>query len=325
MKRFKVATFNLYNLVLPGVLYYGQRDYSELDYQKKLEWIAGRLRELDADVVGFQEVFHEEALRQALKLSGLGYKHIYVSGEESAELQPRCALASRFPIEECESIEDFPALVPSVLGAESCQFRRPVLRALIRVGQSEVSFFVLHLKSKRPEIPEGFGDDGTGQVLGKAIALGMRGREAVALRLILVEEMKDNSRPVIVLGDLNDSASSVTTEMITGSFPRRGLRGVEKKGVWDTLLYNAGQLETLRASRDIHYTHIHEGHYECLDHIFVSEEFYHQNRRGLGVVEYLRVFNDHLVDRKSWRVGQPVWTSDHAPVLASIRFYKHHS
>lgn len=100
--------------------------------------------------MGFQEVFHEAALRQALKLSGLGYKHVYVSGRESEDLQPRCALASKFPIDECESIEDFPALIPSVLGGEACQFRRPLLRALVRIGLSQVSFFVLDLKSKRP-------------------------------------------------------------------------------------------------------------------------------------------------------------------------------
>lgn len=320
MKRIKVATFNLYNLVLPGVLYYGQRDYSELDYRKKVSWIAGRLRDMDADVVGFQEVFHRAALEDVLAEADLGYKHVYLAGRETEEAEPFCALASRFPFEECGAIEDFPGAVSSVLGGSGA-FRRPVLRVLIRVDSIQLMFFVVHLKSKRAEIPEGYEDDGVGQVLGKAISLGIRAREAAALRLILHREMGGNERAVLVLGDLNDSSSSVTTEMVTGVGPRRGMKREDKKGVWDTLLYSAGQLEALRTSKDVHYTHIHESRYESLDHIFVSEEFYHQNRRALGVLEYMRVFNDHLVDRGAWRVSQPRWTSDHAPVLASIRFH----
>ena len=319
MKRFKVATFNLYNLVLPETRYYSNRKYSKNDYRKKVDWIAARLKEMDADVVGFQEVFHKEALKEVLAASGLGYDHVYVT-EETGK-QPVCGLASRFPLKESESNTDFPACIPKVLGESYSHFRRPLLRALLQVGQHKVNFFVVHLKSKRPDIPPGY-DDATGEALGQAVSLAIRGSEAAAVRMCLVEKMKNNRRPVVVLGDLNDSATSVTTDMITGSGPQRRHDHEEKREIWDTLLYSTSHFERLRSYRDVYYTHIHDSHYDCLDHIFVSEEFFHRNRESVGAVEYMRVFNDHLVDRTAWRMGQPHWTSDHAQVLVSIRFRK---
>jgi len=51
------ATFNLYNLHLPGQRIYTDADgWSPEEYDAKVKWIGARLRELDADVIGFQEV-----------------------------------------------------------------------------------------------------------------------------------------------------------------------------------------------------------------------------------------------------------------------------
>jgi endonuclease/exonuclease/phosphatase (EEP) superfamily protein YafD len=43
------------------------------------------------------------------------------------------------------------------------------------------------------------------KALGHARSLIIRAAESAAVRCILVDEMRNNSRPVIVLGDLNDS------------------------------------------------------------------------------------------------------------------------
>ena len=62
MSAFSVATFNLYNLVKAETPYYGNRRYSTEQFNRKVAWVAGQLDSMDADIVGFQEVFHTEAL-----------------------------------------------------------------------------------------------------------------------------------------------------------------------------------------------------------------------------------------------------------------------
>ena len=60
----KVGTFNVLNLARPGERYYpDEKPYSAAEYEKKAAWIVGQLGRMDADLVGFQEVFHEDALR----------------------------------------------------------------------------------------------------------------------------------------------------------------------------------------------------------------------------------------------------------------------
>jgi len=87
--KWKIGTFNLFNLVLPEVPYYGDSIYTREEYQRKIRWVAGQLRSMEADVVGFQEVFHEAALREALHEAGGEYAEAEVhvaAGDEGVEI-----------------------------------------------------------------------------------------------------------------------------------------------------------------------------------------------------------------------------------------------
>ncbi len=59
-----VATFNVKNLIEAGKKIYTSKNpsYSEKEYQAKVQWIGERLLEMDADVIGFQEVWQVSAL-----------------------------------------------------------------------------------------------------------------------------------------------------------------------------------------------------------------------------------------------------------------------
>ena len=56
----KTGTFNLMNLMLPGVEMYGSMKLSQYDFDPKAEWINNMLTQMNADVIGFQECFHLE-------------------------------------------------------------------------------------------------------------------------------------------------------------------------------------------------------------------------------------------------------------------------
>ena len=55
---FRVATFNTFNLVLPGQPFYQEAPYTQQAYLHKLSWSREQLYRMMSDVVVFQEVFH---------------------------------------------------------------------------------------------------------------------------------------------------------------------------------------------------------------------------------------------------------------------------
>lgn len=66
------ATVNLYNLQRPGAAMYAtSQPYTEAQYAAKVEWTAGVLRRLDADVLAFQELWARECLDDAFAAAGL--------------------------------------------------------------------------------------------------------------------------------------------------------------------------------------------------------------------------------------------------------------
>ncbi|SHG88503.1 endonuclease/exonuclease/phosphatase family protein [Marivita hallyeonensis] len=63
MQDVTVASFNVKNLIGPDQEYYKFQTYTPEEYAWKEDWLADQLLALDADIVGFQEIFEEDALR----------------------------------------------------------------------------------------------------------------------------------------------------------------------------------------------------------------------------------------------------------------------
>ena len=322
---FKIGTFNLYNLVLPDRPYYNRRYTKDL-YDKKIDWIAEQLRRMGADIVGFQEVFHQEALEQALTASG-HYQDAQVVVAGGTGEGPSLGLASRFPIVTHEVIPDFPEraqLKIKDLKIPLSKFSRPVIKARVNVlSELTITVFVVHLKSKRPMVEEGAdAHDPIERALGHARSLMVRSAETAALRYLLVEELRGSNQPVVVMGDFNDGGGAVTTKVVSGSPPWRSLPREQKRRIWDVLLYNVKDIQARRSYRDVYYTHLHNGHHESLDHIMVSQEFVHENPNRLGQVEYVANLNDHLIDDTLSDDRLPKWQTDHGQVVVTIQLRK---
>lgn len=66
--KFSIATFNVENLIDANKPIYDDPKplYSETEYQRKVSWIKDQLLKMNADVIGFQEIFGEKALRDCL-------------------------------------------------------------------------------------------------------------------------------------------------------------------------------------------------------------------------------------------------------------------
>ncbi|MEB3250699.1 MAG: endonuclease/exonuclease/phosphatase family protein [Cyanobacteriota bacterium] len=319
---FRVGTFNLCNLALPDREYYPRQAYSAQEYEKKLQWVGQQLDRMRVDVVGFQEVFDRPALDQALQRSPY-HRHHAIALAPGFGKGPGVALASGFPILQQRMYDEFPAegcLDLEGLAIPVRNFSHPVLAVdLALTEQITCTVVVVHLKSKRPMLSEG-GDrtDPVELAKGQARSLIRRAAEATALRFLLMDLLQHRRHPVIVMGDVNDNPTAITTQILSGQPPWESWPFRRKAPVWDVLLHQVKDIQARLGYGDHYYTHIHNGYYDSLDQIMVSEEFVAQNLHRLGRVTYVSVYNDHLVDQTLENQTIEPWQSDHGQVVATI-------
>ena len=151
---FRIANFNVENLILPDIRYYDRMILSREDYEAKANWSASIINRVKPDIIGLQELWTAEALEDVLRRSFhfAEEAHICAPGASVAEnvkgrlaQRPRLAIVSRFPIAEGTLVPLFPASlqlqIPMRLGDGSIrevpldidQFQRPVLKARVDV------------------------------------------------------------------------------------------------------------------------------------------------------------------------------------------------
>ena len=320
----RFATFNAFNLAPAGAkLYDNLLPYTEEEFEAKIDWTARQIDLLDADVIGFQEIFSQAALKLALSRTRNYRDAFHVgfdlqAGAEQAgaeRLAPSVALVSRLPLAEPGVAHAlFPEGISMPAGSRDAdRFARPVVHAQVIVAPDvTVDVVVVHLKSKRPDYRTGdTGDDPQLYALACLRSLIRRGTEAVALRVLLSNLGRNNDnnnnngrgRARVVLGDFNDVADAVTTGIVLGT------------GASADRLFDAYQLQRRQDHlRHVGFSSLHDGHYTTIDHILVSEQFNAVLPNAIGEVVDVVYLNDHLV------LELPE-ASDHGQVLARIRLF----
>lgn len=311
------ATFNLYNLNLPGhAIYDNKEGWSEDDYETKVEWIADRLAVLDADVIAFEECWNADALKQCFERAKLLDDYDIVARTTKPEgIQVALAARKGLLTGKPEWISAFPKNArfsglreardaKEKVSVSISKFSRPPLRVTIqprgtRPTPPPVTIYVVHLKSKgpanltfTPPIPAVQQDHAT--IAMSVVSHVRRIVEAGALRVMLNEEMRGNNDAFVVIGDLNDGTLSTSTELITN---QPGYRFIEKSRAGsksDLGLYTVEKLQQLRSFLHVYFTHIYQQNMESLDHILVSDAFYdHAITRKWSFNEMI-IYNDHL-------------------------------
>lgn len=400
MTDFTIASFNVKNLIGPEKEYYAFQTYTPEEYAWKEDWLADQLLTLNADIVGFQEIFEEAALADVIAEANLRaealndatvpdrskryhrraiFRRLAVEPYDKAALafapnaadagvpgqrRPGLAILSRFGFAEApEVIQDLPEALdipfPPLRGSEEDEagfFRikrlsRPILKARVPVGETVVTVFNCHLKSKLGEFvrPDGadFAPeqdltdyDPAGRALGALRAGVRRMAEAWVLRRAVIAELQQG-RPVIVLGDFNDAEHSVSSEMITGEVPFKNyawmLRHDAKNGgdrysaqeneaiseaIEAVRLHSAEGLFARKSRRDMVYTTAFGGVFESIDQIYLSRHFHPDHPDRLGDMTYFSVFNDHLTDGSHPEAPYNKLASDHGQIMAHIQLRK---
>jgi len=336
----KFATFNLYNLQLPDELMYHNNKYSKVQYDKKINWTSNLLKQIDADIIGFQELWHPDALKDAFEASGLANDYNLVAKLFNRSIGTALAVKKIHKIKSKKWTKDFPeelvlkkrkstsnSGVPDYkISVSADYFARPILKVKIKPVQGnketpDILVYVAHFKSKLPMDLDLIEKQKPSikmhqTAIGGALSTIRRTAEAAALRVLLNKDMKGTNTPVVVMGDLNDTEHSVTNTLVTGD-PNYRLFFSSRGGNSDTGLYSSSSLQEYRNLRDVNYTHIFKGRYETLDHILVSEQFYDYSKKRIWSFKEVRVYNDYLEDHNDKSSG------DHGVVTSQFVFHPH--
>ena len=303
----RFATFNVLNLAPAGArLYEGLEPTTPAQYEGKLDWLAAQIDLLDADVIGFQEIFSQASLRAALARTRHFRDALHAGFDPdplAARHTPSVALVSRLPLlAPAQALADYPIGI-STGEAGSARFARPLLHAVVGIAPGcAVDVLVVHLKSKLPDYRPGDNpDDPLCYARACLRSLVWRGSEALALHASL-HQLAESGRPRLVLGDFNDVAGAVTTQIVLGS-----------GGPEHARMYDAARIARV-APEGARHTMLFEGERAAIDHIVVSGEFNPAIAGAIGQVEAVDYFNAHL----EMGIEQ---ASDHGQVRATMSLF----
>jgi len=343
MSAIRMASFNLCNFALPGVHWHRReagRTFTDAQWMLKRQWIAETLAAIDAHVVAFQEVVCVDALR-ALAAEA-GYPHFacateprFSKDEPGIYINSTVAIASRFPIMASAEIKTFETIIDQTLLDRAATYSRRPLRCAIDVpGLGETIVYAAHFKSQGALVREAVidaiadWDAKLDRFFVERMYAGIdqvskRAAEAGAIYLQVREDLQaDLDRPVIVLGDLNDGPGSHTLAILTQAQPiEDGVGGIAWADVppaqrfrrYTHRLYDAYALPA-HAELERAVTFHGDGRSSVLDYAIVSNGLHPDNPNRRGAVTAHTVFDAHFAGG-----APPATTSDHAPVIVTIR------
>jgi endonuclease/exonuclease/phosphatase family metal-dependent hydrolase len=328
----KVATFNLYNYLAPPDAFYDfQRIYSAEQWAKKQRWLADYLQNQQPDIIGFQEVFSIDALKQ--QVNDAGYAHFAVVDEPSVidefiYRDPVVAIASRYKIMALTEVEPDPHYAQQMgLVGEFCYSRR-IIRATIDVPHiGYVDCYVVHFKSKRSLLNSVEDNSKTeeqnlllqlkDQVAGRWASSIQRGSEAALLLIEIINRRSQTDNPVIVMGDFNNELhDGVLNHLITDSLRFTASRH-SKAFTAKYALQDSWQLYQRHVVTDNEReaTHYFGSSSSVFDYILLSREFDAGFQGSFYEVIDYHTYDQHLINPQFAYDDQ---STDHGVVMVTL-------
>lgn len=230
----KIATFNLFNyLEPPNAFYEFERIYSAEQWAKKQKWVAEYLREFQPDIIGFQEVFSADSLKELAAAQGYAYFEVIDQPDVIDDFiyrSPVVAIASRYPIAEVAAVEANTELAQTLGLANDFSFSRKVIRATVELPHlGNCDCYVVHFKSKRPmiEIEEKNNSWSPEKTIIESLKANVaggwgstiqRGSEATLLMIDMIQRREVTGNPMVLMGDFNNTlADGVLSHLLTNT------------------------------------------------------------------------------------------------------------
>lgn len=342
-ERLKIATFNLFNYLEPPNAYYEfERIYTAVQWAKKQRWIVDYLAEHQPDVIGFQEVFSIDSLKQLLKEQGYAYFAVVDEPQVIDDFiykRPVVALAAKYPIVEVTNVKHNNELANSLGLDEGFTFSRKVLRATITLPHlGNTDCYVVHFKSKRSMIElDDKSNDLTAEKniieLLKADIAGswgstiQRGSEATLLMIDIIARREATQNPMVLMGDFNNNlADGILSHLLTNTLrfaPAFDCKNYLAKyclnDAWQLFenfqLNSAEQNDENTVDLKRKPTHYYGASSAVLDYILLSCEFDPCYDDSFFEVSHYHTYDRHLINPEFERDDL---STDHGVVLVTL-------
>ena len=351
----KIATFNLLNYLEPPNAYYDfDRIYSTEQWQKKQRWLIDYLREYQPDIIGFQEVFSTESLKELVNSQGYDYFEVVDQPEVIDDFiykRPVVAIASRYPIVDIATVKPNTELAQTLGLSDDFSFSRKVLRATVdapHIGNCDC--YVVHFKSKRSMIELDEQDNNRSaektiieslkaEVAGRWGSTIRRGSEAALLMVDMIERRETTGNPMVLMGDFNNTlADGVLSHLLTNRLYFASSNDCDAyldkyclNDSWDLyLLALPNEVSEIDVENEIDETtcevnqkkkvertptHYYGGSGSVLDYILLSCEFDSSYYESIFQVSAYDTYDRHLINPIFDRDGE---STDHGIVLVTL-------
>jgi endonuclease/exonuclease/phosphatase family metal-dependent hydrolase len=331
--KIRLGTFNLFQFVEPPYSWYFKKDkFNKLQWQEKTQWIKNQISLMNCDVIGFQEVFSRNTLKDIV--NDLGFKYfetvdVAKTSKENSTIytSTTVAIASKFPI---SNIQEVKAHIPSIKKHHFEGFfkfsRIPIKATVILPNEQEVLVYVCHLKSNRlNEFEYTFKEEDLLTHKKSLIDQALKNKYSNALKQRLCEASslffdikKEKNKASLLICDLNDKEFSITIDALCNN------KYHDDKRKDSLILHDAyNQLEKTiynphPEQKEIKRTptSFFAGKGNVLDYIFISKEFNKKNKNCIAKVSSYTIFNKHLEENPDGSLLK----SDHAQVVCELTF-----
>ncbi|MCG3709677.1 endonuclease/exonuclease/phosphatase family protein [Aliarcobacter butzleri] len=310
--KLRVGTFNLFQFCSPPFSFYTKKEkFTPEEWNEKITWCKNQLNLMNCDIVGFQEVFSNDELKNLCLEVGFKYFEVVDFAKvdkknEKVYISTTVAIASKFPIINIEKID-----------TKNFKFARIPIKAIISLpNEKNITVYITHLKSNREnEFEYIFTKNDTLEDKLKKVEVALKDNYSLSLKQrineakILFYDIKSNKTPTILMCDLNDKEFSITIDALTNKrFYNRNLKKDDYL-LFDTYylhkpkIYNPHpEFKGIKRTPTSYFA----GKGNILDYIFVSKELQ-------KIISY-EVFDKHLQKNHNGSLKQ----SDHAQVVCEI-------
>lgn len=318
----KFATFNLFQFSAPPYSFYIKKDkFKEEEWSKKVKWIKEQLLKLDADIIGFQELFSIDELKKICK--DIGYEYFLIVDTPKTDKKNQnifittvVALASKYPIISHKKVRYDIASIKKHSFKGTFAFSRVPIKAIIELpNRTKIAVYVNHFKSNRlNEFEFIFNKNTTLEEKIEKTKESLEKNYSPSLKQRLCEtsslyfDIKESKIPTIFLCDLNDKEFSLCIDALTnGKYHNEE----DKITLYDAYYHNKEEIYNPHPEQNEIKrvpTSYYQGYGNVIDYIFVSKELKDK------IISY-KVYDEHLQKNPNGSLLE----SDHAQVLCEIK------
>lgn len=343
MSNVTFTTINLFNyLEPPNAFYEFENIYTCEEWAKKQTWFSDKLSTIDSDIVGFQEVFSPDSLKQLVAECGFPYFAVIDQPKSESDylfFSPVVAIASKYPITTATAVTVDDHLLDAFNFSNGFTFSRSPIHATVELPHlGATDIYVVHFKSQRAtEVDAPYLHSKTHlptqsykpsdslnllheEQMGRWLSTVQRGLEVNLLHRYISAQRDKTRQPVVLMGDFNKPLSSdefnglLSFELFRNEDSRHWLSEFRLRDSWD--LYHQLHSNDLLEQRPP--THYYGAKGSTLDYILFSNEFDCRCDRNIMEVSHYSVIDKHIVN-PSFEHDQ--FSTDHAlvSVTTSLR------